>query len=115
MENNNQKTNSISRRDFVGMATTGAAVLTILPSFTISGLGHVAPSDKLHIAAIGCGGEGAADIHTHMKTPKKNAVISHLCDVDDRMADPMRKEFPNAKISMLLPLQFLTTTTLLLV
>jgi hypothetical protein len=45
--------------------------LTIVPSTVISGLGHVAPSDKLHLAAIGCGGEGAADIDAHIKTPKK--------------------------------------------
>ena len=51
------------------MAATGAAALSILPSFTVSGLGHVAPSDKLYIAAIGCGGEGAADIQAFMKTP----------------------------------------------
>src|SRR5436309_1875752 len=28
--------------------------------------------------------------------PKKNAVIAFLCDVDDRMAAPRRKEFPKA-------------------
>ena len=49
----------ISRREFLGMAATGAAALTILPSFTVAGLGHVAPSDKLYIAKIGCGGMGA--------------------------------------------------------
>lgn len=86
----------ISRRNFVKMTSTGAAAITILPSFTVSGLGHVPPSDKLYLAAVGCGGEGASDIHTHIKTPKKNVVISHFCDVDDRMANPMRKEFPNA-------------------
>ena len=52
----------ISRREFLGMAATGAAALTILPSFTVAGLGHVAPSDKLYIAKIGCGGMGAADL-----------------------------------------------------
>jgi len=96
MKINNPNPNEMSRRKFVGMAASGAAAVTILPSYTVAGLGHVAPSDKLYIAAIGCGGEGAADIHTLMKTPKKNAVISHLCDVDDRMAADMRKEFPKA-------------------
>jgi predicted dehydrogenase len=88
--------NGISRRDFVGLTASGVAALTILPSYTVSGLGHVVPSDKLYIAAIGCGGEGAADIATFVRAPKKNAVISCLCDVDDRMADPRRKEFPKA-------------------
>lgn len=85
-----------NRRDFVRQTSSALFGLTIVPSTVISGLGHVAPSDKLHLAAIGCGGEGAADIDAHIKTPKKNVVISHLCDVDDRMANPMRKRFPKA-------------------
>lgn len=98
MENNkqNNEQSKMTRRKFVGIAASSAAAFTILPSFTVSGLGHVVPSDKLYIAAIGCGGEGAADIQTLMRTPKKNAVISCLCDVDDRMAAPRRKEYPKA-------------------
>lgn len=86
----------LTRRQFVGITASGVAAFTILPSFAVSGLGHVVPSDKLYIAAVGCGGEGAADIQTFMRAPKKNAVISCLCDVDDRMAEPRRKEYPNA-------------------
>jgi len=93
---NHKSEKNISRRKFVGITSSGVAAFTILPSFTVSGLGHVPPSDKLYIAAVGCGGEGAADVHAHMKTPKKNAVISHLCDVDDRQSAPMRKQYPNA-------------------
>lgn len=98
MENNSKKpkTDQISRRKFVGMSATGAAAFTILPSFTVSGLGHVVPSDKLYIAAVGCGGEGASDIGALMRTPRKNAVISCLCDVDDRQAADRRKEYPKA-------------------
>ncbi len=96
MENNNQKSKEFTRRKFVGMASSGVAAFSIVPGFTISGLGHVPPSDKLYIAAVGCGGEGAADIGALMRTPKKNAVISHLCDVDDRMAADRRKEYPKA-------------------
>ncbi len=98
MEKNSKRSgsNQISRRKFIGITASGAAAVTIVPSFTVSGLGHVAPSDKLYMAAIGCGGEGAADIQAFMKAPKKNVVISHLCDVDDRMAADRRKEFPKA-------------------
>ena len=90
------KSNEISRRKFVKVAASGTAAFTILPSFTVSGLGHVAPSDKLHIAAVGCGGEAAFDIDRLVNSPKKNAVISCLCDVDDRMAAPRIKEYPKA-------------------
>jgi len=86
----------ISRRNFVKTAASGAAALTILPNFTVSGLGHVPPSDKLYIAAVGCGGEGRDDIRHYAIAPKKNAVVAFLCDVDDRQAAPRRKEFPEA-------------------
>ena len=36
------------------------AAFTVVPSYAISGLGHVAPSDKLNIAGIGVGGRGFA-------------------------------------------------------
>jgi predicted dehydrogenase len=88
---------TLTRRDFVKVASTGAALFSIVPSHTVSGLGHVAPSDKLYIAAVGCGGEGENDIQHYANAPKKNAVVSHLCDVDDRMAAPRIKQFPQAK------------------
>jgi hypothetical protein len=100
MENNSsneKKKSEFTRRDFVKTAATGAFAFTILPNYTVSGLGHVAPSDKLYIAAVGCGGEGENDIKHFAQAPKKNAEIAFLCDVDDRMAAPRRKEFPKAK------------------
>jgi predicted dehydrogenase len=88
--------NGISRGDFIKQSALATTALTIIPRHVMGGKGYVAPSDKLYIAAVGCGGEGAADIRTLMRTPNKNAVISHLCDVDDRQSAPIRKEFPNA-------------------
>ncbi|MDR2233433.1 MAG: Gfo/Idh/MocA family oxidoreductase [Tannerella sp.] len=90
-----QASEDISRRKFLEMTAKGAAILTILPSFTVSGLGHVAPSDKLYIAKIGCGGMGASDLNSLMNTPKKNAVTAFLCDVDDRQAAGAVKKYPN--------------------
>ena len=87
---------NISRRNFMKTAASGAATLTILPNFTVSRLGHLPPSDKLLIAAIGCGGEGSDDIRHYAIAPKKNAEIAFLCDVDDRQATAKRKEFPKA-------------------
>ncbi len=100
MKTINQKSKDpkdMSRRNFVKTAASGSAAFTILPNFSISGLGHVSSSDKLLIAAIGCGGEGRDDIRHYSIAPKKNAEIAFLCDVDDRQAAQTRKDFPKAK------------------
>jgi hypothetical protein len=57
------------------------------------GKGYTAPSDKLYIAAVGCGGEAENDIHHYASASKKNTVIAFLCDVDERQAAPRIKEF----------------------
>ena len=68
-----------------------------MPRTVLGGQGYVAPSDKLYIAAVGCGGEAENDIHHYATAPNKNAVIAFLCDVDERQSAPRRKEFPKAK------------------
>lgn len=88
--------NKISRASFLKNTTLATAGLYIVPRHVL-GRGYKAPSDKLYIAAVGCGGEGSNDIHHYATAPKKNGVIACLCDVDERMAAPRRKEFPQAK------------------
>ncbi|HLI93098.1 MAG TPA: Gfo/Idh/MocA family oxidoreductase, partial [Puia sp.] len=92
---NRDKRKPISRRDFVRSTAMTTAGFYIVPRHVL-GRGHVAPSDKLYIAAVGTGGEAANDIKTIARTPHKNAVIAYLCDVDERPAAARRKEFPNA-------------------
>lgn len=86
----------LSRAEFLKTAAMATAGFYIVPRHVLGGKGYVAPSDTLYIAAIGCGGEGENDIHHFANAPKKNAVIAYLCDVDQRMAAPRRKEFPKA-------------------
>jgi predicted dehydrogenase len=52
----------ISRRSFLG--TTGAAVagLTLVPRHVLGGAKFVAPSEKINIAIIGCGGQGQTNV-----------------------------------------------------
>ncbi len=97
-KNNNSKTpkNPINRREFLKKTALGAAGLSIVPRHVLGGTGYTAPSDKLHIACIGCGNEAHADIHRLARTPGDKAVIAYLCDVDDRQAGPTRKQFPKA-------------------
>src|SRR5690348_8174614 len=80
----------ISRRTFVGNVAAGAA-FTIVPRHVL-GRGYRAPSDKLHIACIGCGGKGRSDIDG---VATEN--IYALCDVDWHMALDAFQHYPQAK------------------
>ena len=86
------KTTNHSRRDFVKKSTYLSAGITVVPSFTVSGLGHKAPSDKLNIVGIGVGGKG----HPNLVGMNTENIIG-LCDVDWKYAQACFNEFPKAK------------------
>jgi hypothetical protein len=92
----NDKTSKIiSRRGFIGTSTMAMAGITIVPSNAVSGLGHIAPSDKLNIAGIGIGGMGKVNLSNVATT--ENIVA--LCDVDwEGKAAPVFKTYPDAKM-----------------
>lgn len=85
---------NVSRRDFLKTGAAALAGITIAPSSILGkSFGHVAPSDKLNIAAVGIGGMGHANI-LHVKDTEN---IVALCDVDWKYAKGVFDEFPNAK------------------
>jgi len=84
----------ISRRKFLSTGAKAAIGLTIIPSTVLGkNFGHVAPSDKLNIAAVGIGGMG----HANIKQVENTENIVALCDVDWRYAKGVFDRFPNAK------------------
>jgi len=85
---NNKK---LSRRDFIGAAGAVAA-FTIVPRHVLGGAGNTPPSEKLNIAGIGVGGQGASDLQA---LESQNIVA--LCDVDWRHAADTFRRYPNAK------------------
>ncbi len=91
-----EKKNSsgISRRAFLGTTAAAAAGFTILPSNVVAGLGHVPPSDKLNIAAIGVGGMGNSNLKA--VSPTENIVA--LCDVDWKYSKKVFDAYPKAKV-----------------
>lgn len=94
--NNTSGKKGLTRGEFIKNTALAAAGISIIPRHVLGGKGYVAPSDKLYIACVGCGGEAQNDIEHFAYTPKKNAVIAFLCDVDDRRSADTRKEFPKA-------------------
>ncbi len=73
-----------TRRDFIKKGALAAAGFMIVPRYVLGGKGYIAPSDKLVVASVGCGGKGQSDIAYFNKTGK--ATIAFLCDVDEKQA-----------------------------
>ena len=89
-------TQPLNRRQFVqqsaAVAGTAAACL-IVPRHVLGGPRQIAPSDKMHIAGIGVGGMGAANLRN---VDSENIVA--LCDVDPNYASGTFNRYPNARV-----------------
>ena len=72
------KSNSISRRKFVGMAATSAAAFTILPRHVLGGKGYIAPSDKITMGYIGTGTQGIRELLPMLEIPAIQVIA--VCD-----------------------------------
>lgn len=79
----------MQRRNFLkNIGLTGAS-LTLLPNHVVSGLGHIASSDKLNIAGIGIGGKGRVNLNNMV-----GQNITALCDCDCDYADRVFNAYP---------------------
>ncbi len=74
-----KKQRTISRRDLLG-ATTAVAALAIVPRHVLGGEGHVPPSQKTTLAAIGTGGQGLQNVAIFQEFPEIQVVA--VCDVN---------------------------------
>ncbi|GAA4413469.1 Gfo/Idh/MocA family oxidoreductase [Nibrella viscosa] len=83
-----------SRRDFIQASALAAAGSFFIVPRHVLGKGYVAPSDKLNIAAVGCGGKADFNIKQAYNGGTDNMVA--LCDVDDRQSKKYREQFPRA-------------------
>lgn len=84
-----------SRREFIKNAAIASSIF-IVPRHVLGGVGFVAPSDQLNLAAIGAGGKGASDIANASVNGRERVVA--LCDVDfSGSAKASVERFPKAK------------------
>ena len=67
---------NLTRRDFLKSGAAALAGITIAPSSILGkSFGHVSPSDKLNIAAVGIGGIGHANINAVKNTENIVALL----------------------------------------
>ncbi len=69
----------VSRRNFVGVTAGAAFGAMVVPRHVLGGAGYLPPSEKVNVAIIGCGGQGASDA-TEIMEGGQNIVA--LADVD---------------------------------
>ncbi len=90
----NSSSSSFSRRQFVksaSMAAIGAPI--ILNSSTLKGEAVSAPSDKINLGIIGCGGLGKVNLEACVAHP--DIVLTAACDVWKERLDPVVARFKN--------------------
>lgn len=93
--NSSDKQKYTSRRSFIRQGAM-ASSFYIVPRHVLGGLGYVAPSDQLGLAAIGAGGKGRSDIKNASVDGRERVVA--LCDVDfSGSAAASVEAFPKAK------------------
>ncbi len=78
-----------TRRKFIQNTSLAAAGWMIVPR-EVLGRGYKAPSDKLNIAIVGCGGRGGS----HVEKLKDENIVA-FCDVDEVRAADSFKSMPN--------------------
>jgi predicted dehydrogenase len=80
-----QETSStgLSRRQFLGRTATAVAAFSVVPRHVLGGPKFVAPSEKVNIAIIGCGGQGRTNTRTLFNEPDAQVIA---------VADPIESE-----------------------
>src|SRR5437016_14454708 len=91
--NPSQNKKNLSRRSFIKNTSIITGSFFIVPRHVL-GRGFIAPSDKLNIAGIGCGGKAEVNLPYAWNNGSDNIVS--LCYVDDRMAVKARGKWTGA-------------------
>ncbi|NHF59251.1 Gfo/Idh/MocA family oxidoreductase [Flavobacteriaceae bacterium TP-CH-4] len=95
-QSSKQPSTNQSRRSFIKKGALATSIF-IVPRHVLGGVGYLAPSDRLNLAAIGAGGKGSSDIFNASVNGREKVVA--LCDVDfSGSAKKSVENFPKAKL-----------------
>lgn len=87
----------MKRRHFLQSTSAYLAGAALLPK-SLSAAKKIAPSDKIHVAAIGINGMGWSDLTAMLKHPEAECVA--LCDVDKNVLDKRVGELKQKDINV---------------
>ena len=73
----------LSRRQFICRTATAVAAFSVVPRHVLGGPKFVAPSEKINIAIVGCGGQGRENVRALFNHPDVQIIA---------VADPIESE-----------------------
>lgn len=79
----------VSRRDFLGRLGGAVVLPLIVPASALGRDGHVAPSNRIVMGAIGLGNRGTGDFRTWV-LPEKDVQFVAICDVRKDRRDAIK-------------------------
>src|SRR5689334_4785474 len=82
----------LTRRQFLRGTTVTASAFMFVPGSVLGLGGATSPNEKLNVAGIGIGGQGASDL----KNMESENIVA-LCDVDQHYAAHTLKRYEKAK------------------
>src|SRR6185503_18296588 len=59
----------LNRREFITRTAVGVAAFNIVPRHVLGGAKFVAPSEKVNLAIVGCGGQGQTNVRNLFQQP----------------------------------------------
>lgn len=83
----------VTRRRFIATSAAAMAVPYIVPSSVFARSGRVAPSERINVGLIGCGGMGRADMFGMISKPEVQIVA--VCDPDKGRRDRTKADVEN--------------------
>ena len=92
MKNSTNSPMKFNRRQFLRASAVSTGAFMVLPAGVVGLRAGTSPNEKLNIAGIGIGGQGASDLNN-----MESENIVALCDVDKNHAAHVFKKYPDAK------------------
>jgi len=75
----------VTRRSFLRTGTAISAAAIVLPRHVLGGTNYVPPSEKIHIAYVGCGTQGMRQMLEALPNP--NIRVTAVCDPNTKSDD----------------------------
>jgi len=76
---------NLNRRELLGSAVASSFAFSVVPRQVLGGAGHVAPSERITVANIGCGTQGLREMPGMLENP--NVQVVAVCDPNKYTTD----------------------------